>query len=404
MRILFVSSVSSVDGGAERSLLELARALRDRGHGVGLAVWAAGELGAAFGPLGPVWTLGAGDPASPLGGATRRFAVLRPLVDALNRLRLRFRSTDRETAWLVSVMAEWGPDVVHTNCDLSPPATAPAVRAAGVPWAAHVRDRTRSWFHPRTVAALRAADAVVVPSAYLAGRCPEGVGCAVVPNPVAGGELARHLSGEERAAIRTELAPAGVDPAGGAPSTAADPAFLVAVVGRLDEQKGALRIVEAATRLEAVGDQRIRFLLAGRGTPAFEKRLRAARVDSDAADRVRLLGHRTDVPRWLPAVDALAVPSTREAFGRMIVEGMHAGLPVVAFRDGAAPELIDHDRTGVLVPAGDAAALADALRALAADPARARRLGEAAREAARRYEPDAIAGEMATLYQRILEG
>jgi len=76
----------------------------------------------------------------------------------------------------------------------------------------------------------------------------------------------------------------------------------------------------------------------------------------------------------------------------------------VAFDDGAAPEILNHEKTGLLVPSGDTAALADTIGRLAEAPDRARNLGEAARSAAVRYEPDIVAGEVDSLYEQVLEG
>lgn len=393
MTILFVDSVSDIRGGAERSLLELAAALAGRGHTVALAAWRDGELADGFRNLGRVSVRGAAaDPASPLGGVTTRAPLLRPVVRAANWLRLWLRPVSGEAGWLEAAIRETGATIVHTNCDLSLPAALRATRAAGVPMVAHVRDDWRSWFHPRTARALRSAAAVVAPSAFLAGRFrARGLDSVIVANPVAGRAFRRQLSPEDRRAIRRGL---GLG-AG---------AFAAAVVGRLDEQKGTLRVLEAARKLDDRGDARVRLLIAGKGNRPFEARLRAAVDSLERSDRVRLLGYRADVSDWLPAMDALIVPSLGEPFGRMIIEGMHAGLPVLAFRDGAAPEILDHGRTGLLLPPGDTDALADGLLQLAGKPRRAGELGASARDAARRYEPDIVAGAMERIYEELAGG
>lgn len=396
--ILMVSAVSDLRGGAEKSLVELARSLRDRGHTLALAVWREGELASTFSSIGEVYTFGsATDPASPLGGVTTRVPALSRVVRLSNWIRLWLRPTAREVGWLVRCIREARADVIHTNCDLSPLAARGAARRTGVPWAAHVRDHWRHWFHPRTARCLRSADTVLAPSSFLAHRIrAAGIDATVVSNPVGGEELRRERDARERARIRTEL---GVGPS--------EDTFAVAVVGRLDEQKGSLSVVAVARRLMKGSEKahsRVRFFLAGTGTEVFERRLRRAIRAADVTDHVHVLGHRDDVPRWLPVMDALAVPSVEEPFGRMIVEGMHAGLPVVAFESGAAREIVEDGRTGLLVPAGDVAALASALEDLVGDPARARRLGLAARSAALRYEPSAIAREMESVYEHLLRG
>ena len=87
------------------------------------------------------------------------------------------------------------------------------------------------------------------------------------------------------------------------------------------------------------------------------------------AHRIRFLGHRDDVPALMASADVLCQPNLGpEPFGIAFVEGMHAGLPIVATAIGGAREIVD-PACGVLVPPDDPAALGEALRALIADPA-----------------------------------
>lgn len=103
-------------------------------------------------------------------------------------------------------------------------------------------------------------------------------------------------------------------------------------------------------------------------------------------------------------MDALVVPSEREPFGRMIVEGMLAGLPVIAPDDGAAPEILQHRDTGLLVPAHEEFSFAIALREIMSDPGLAHGLGKAAKaHALSRFDPKHIAAEMAQLYRTELK-
>jgi glycosyltransferase involved in cell wall biosynthesis len=101
-------------------------------------------------------------------------------------------------------------------------------------------------------------------------------------------------------------------------------------------------------------------------------------------DRVHLLGFRADIPVLMRAVDVVLHTSVApEPFGRIIVEGMLAGRPVVAARAGGTPEIVRHDSTGFLVPPGDDAMIADAVATLLADPGRRATMGRAGRERAR---------------------
>lgn len=95
-------------------------------------------------------------------------------------------------------------------------------------------------------------------------------------------------------------------------------------------------------------------------------------------DAVHLLGHRDDVDTCLAGMDLFVLPSLNEGMGRALIEAMAAGLPVIASRVGGIPAVIDHERTGLLVPPGDAGGLAEALRRLLERPEWARQLGLAA--------------------------
>lgn len=206
----------------------------------------------------------------------------------------------------------------------------------------------------------------------------------VIANSQATAEVYRQIGGRSP----VEVVYNGIDPA---PFDAVDPraarARLVADAGLRDDQpivgvfsrlarwKGQHVLVEAlrsVPNLQAV-------IVGGAlfGEDAYEAQLRADIAAAGLEDRVRLLGFRRDVPSLMKAVDVVAHTSTAaEPFGRVIVEGMVAGKPVVAMRAGGAMELIRDGETGLLVPPGDAAALADALRQLLADPTRAARLAE----------------------------
>jgi len=85
-----------------------------------------------------------------------------------------------------------------------------------------------------------------------------------------------------------------------------------------------------------------------------------------------------------------------------VLECMTTGTPVVATNVGGLPEVIEHDRTGLLVPPRDPAALADAISALLADPERARRLAAAAAERTRGYSIETVAQRFADLYEQLM--
>jgi glycosyltransferase involved in cell wall biosynthesis len=117
------------------------------------------------------------------------------------------------------------------------------------------------------------------------------------------------------------------------------------------------------------------------GQDAYETRIReqASRLGLDG--RVRFLGFRSDVPELMASMDAVAHTSVvAEPFGRVVVEAMMCGRPVVATRGGGVTEIIRDGETGLLVPPGDASALAAALGCILSQPALAERLAQQGRE------------------------
>ena len=139
------------------------------------------------------------------------------------------------------------------------------------------------------------------------------------------------------------------------------------------------------------------FVLAGDGPRRHELETLACRLEIDS--RVRFLGHCDNIPALLADSDAFVLPSLSEAFPNGVLEAMAAGLPVVASRVGGILELIEHQRTGVLVPPGDARALGYALLDLIGWDAHAAALGRAARHAVEtRYSFERMVAAYERLY------
>jgi len=122
------------------------------------------------------------------------------------------------------------------------------------------------------------------------------------------------------------------------------------------------------------------------------------------AERVHFLGRRPDARMLLPAFSLLAAPSLgREGLGLSVLEGMDAGLPVVASRTGGLPEVVDDGVTGQLVPEGDPEALAAAIASLLDDPRRAKTWGEAGhRRVEREFRAAAMTLHVEAEYEAVL--
>lgn len=136
---------------------------------------------------------------------------------------------------------------------------------------------------------------------------------------------------------------------------------LICYVGNLSAEKGVEVLVEALGQLHAAG--RLDFDLALVGGGPLEAKLRARAEALGIAPRVRFVGRRphAEIPDWIGAGDALCLPSFREGCPNVVLEALAAGRPVAASEVGGVPELLSANN-GIMAPAGDANALATALR------------------------------------------
>lgn len=324
-------------------------------------------------------------------GLTHAFAVgwptpvaerLRPLgpLALLGRARLsRIWTVRRSRRALAAVLAEQRPDVCMMHSTWALAVWGPAVVAAGVPLVV--------WHHGRPVTGMIGALASRVAvtrhlanSAWTAAAVP---GATLLHPPIAF-PRARAEPHDVRARIGTP-----------------DDRLVLLSAARWEPGKGQDVLVEALAGLD---DLPWELWLAG-GTSApreqrYARRVRARAQELGMGGRIRWLDHRDDVADLMGAADVYVQPNTApEAFGLSLVEALDARLPVVTSRLGGAPEVVADD-CGILLPPGDSAALASALRALAADPARRARLGAAGpARAAALSAPAAAAGRLAALLQ-----
>jgi glycosyltransferase involved in cell wall biosynthesis len=187
------------------------------------------------------------------------------------------------------------------------------------------------------------------------------------------------LSRRVASARRLHVIHNGVDVPPGAPRGPLPQRPLAVCTARLAEPKNVSTLLRALA-LPPAAAWRLRVL----GDGPRRAQLERLRDGLGLAGRVELLGERRDVPTHLAAADAFVLPTRWEGFPYSVLEAMAAGLPVVASRVGGVPEQVLDGRTGTLVEPGDADGLADALGRLAADGPRARALGAAGRDLARR--------------------
>ena len=152
-------------------------------------------------------------------------------------------------------------------------------------------------------------------------------------------------------------------------------ALVVGSVGWLTDIKGHEYLIEAIAKLKQDFPS-LHLVIIGSGD-RHNALLQQAEL-AGLRDAVHLLGHRDNIEACLAGMDLFVLPSLNEGMGRALIEAMAAGLPVIASHVGGIPAVISHERTGLLVPPGDAGALAEALRRLLDRPEWAAQLGVAA--------------------------
>jgi glycosyltransferase involved in cell wall biosynthesis/GT2 family glycosyltransferase len=326
-------------------------------------------------------------------GATVEVLRMPGAAHSLRRGRVRLRSlpigaivqSAGYTLRLSRRLRQLAPDLVHTNSLKAAFYGSIAARLARRPVLVHARDRISPDYLPSAAVHLVRLLLRVVPTAVIANsqatletlRLPGGH-AAVVPSPVVYDATPVFSQVQRRD----------------------DPRFTVVMLGRIASWKGQDVFLEAFARTFPDGEQRA--LIVGSamfGEEAFEQQLRVQCGSLGLTDRVRFDGFREDISAVLRQADVLVHASViPEPFGQVVLEGMAAGVPVVASSAGGPAEVITDGENGLLVPPGDVAALGQALRRLEADPNLRERLAEAGRRRAKDFDPAVVADQIAQAY------
>jgi glycosyltransferase involved in cell wall biosynthesis len=215
---------------------------------------------------------------------------------------------------------------------------------------------SRTWKTPLYYAldrwSLRAYEVVLCVSEDLRKSCVDsGVAperCLLLPNAIDTEVFQRRRSIAEAKAAR------------GVPAART----LLLAIGRLASEKGFDLLIDAVGRL--LREQMdVELWIAGRGPEEAALRDRAERL---APGRIRFLGFRKDVPELLEAADVFVLSSLREGLPNVVLEAMALEVPVVCTAVAGVPALVEHQRTGWLVPSGSAGALAVGVRAVTETP------------------------------------
>jgi glycosyltransferase involved in cell wall biosynthesis len=363
-RILFANTTGEI-GGAERSLLALIGGL-DR---------------ARFEPSAVIFRDG------PLARELDRLAVpttLMPLADTVHRLSLKGTQSSLVTSLsaavgsagtvlsLARVMRRRRISLVHTNGLKAHLIAGAAARVARTPVVWHLRDIVgdTSWARRTLDIGSRFAAVIIANSASTASAANRAR-CSIVtiPNGVDIGQFHPDVDG---AGFRSSV---GVD--AGTP--------LVGMVGMFAPWKGQDVFLHAVAQVEKRCPD-ARFVLVGdeiystNGHGHFASELRALVRRLGLESRVTLAGYRDDMPAVMSALDLLVHASIQpEPFGRVLIEAMATGKPVIATNAGGAAEVVIDGDTGTLVQPGNADALAAAIVQALSDPAARKRMGDSGR-------------------------
>lgn len=294
-------------------------------------------------------------------------------------------------ARLARLLRRHKPDLVHGNSLKACFYGSVASRLARVPFIWHARDRVAIEYLP--------------PAAVRVGRqLARSLPAAVIANSrdtLATLGPARRLDAQSRRVVIDDPIPQQQSAELPSPP---DP-FTVGMVGRITPWKGQDVFLEAFELAFPAGEERAVIVGAPLfGEDDFYAAIRTRWGHPPWSERVVFKGFVDDVPAELRTFSVLVHASViPEPFGMVVVEGMAAGLPVIAADAGGPREVISDGEDGILVPPKDVQALASALRELAADPERRETLGAAARSTARRFAPNRVAGDVGALYERVLK-
>ena len=140
------------------------------------------------------------------------------------------------------------------------------------------------------------------------------------------------------------------------------------------------------------------------GKGELEPVLRQAALENGLTDRVVFTGWRRDIPDVMRAFDVFALLSLNEGMGRVVVEAMASGKPVVAANVGGIPDLVCHGENGYLVDPRDMVALRDAVERLLGDERLRETMGKRGRETAEGFGLSAMISKIEALYESVLGG
>lgn len=179
-----------------------------------------------------------------------------------------------------------------------------------------------------------------------------------------------------------------------------DPKVLViGTVGWLLPIKGPMYLLGAMERVW-LSHPDIQLIFVGKGDLENELRKKASQIG--VKKRVKFLGWRDDIPEIMHILDIFVLPSLNEGMGRVLIEAMAAGKPIIASNVGGIPDLVIQGENGLLVPVKDIEALAEAIEYLLENPRERIEMGEKGRKMATNYGVNSMIEKIDRLYLELL--
>lgn len=341
-RILFINTVGKL-GGAELSLLGLLAGLDRRQFQLGLVCPAASELE---------------QQATALGIAVAGLPIVTSNLLSSPRAYL------HSMANIGRLIAAWRPDLIHGNGVRSAHYAVPLGRLMRIPTLLHIRDIALPPSRLTRLLLCQADAQIAISSAVAATLSRQRLcarHCAVVYNGI---DLVSFAAAAPlRTVTRTSL---GLEAH----------QLAVGLVGRLLPWKGQHMLIEAAHLLRDLPE--LHWLIIGEewndsiqstDTSGYRQQLENRITELGLADRITLVGRRDDIPAVMASLDLVLVPSLDpEPFGRVVIEAMAAGKPVIVSDAGGLTEIVPEGVVGYRVPPGNATAIASHVRVLAGQP------------------------------------
>ncbi len=174
--------------------------------------------------------------------------------------------------------------------------------------------------------------------------------------------------------------------------------LVVGTAGRLTPIKGQKYLIEAARKIVDIRPDTT-FVFLGDGELLNELKNIASKLGIE--ENVRFPGWRPDVAEVMSAFDIFVLPSLNEGMGRVLVEAMAMGKPIVASDVGGIPDLVIHGKNGYLVPVGDVETLAARIKELLDDSGKREEMGNTGRRYAAGYSSEAMVKKIDQLYREL---